>query len=463
MNPTNSRTAALCAALLSIPLLATPLMAQWSPIQPPNQPSGRSDALMAYDLANNRMLMFGGNWSNDFFALENGAWTSVTPNTLPSPRRWAAMSVDPLVGEIVLYGGDGGNRYALDETWIWNGTDWSQAATLQSPGGLGRHGMAFDTTRQVTVLFGGRNDSWFPLTQSDATWEFSSGNWTQVFPSTRPPSRIAPAMSHHPVTGAVIMFGGQDLQGLGLDDTWTFDGTDWTRINTTGPRPTPRMNARMVPVLNRNLCLLFGGEDPVTNQILNDTWEHDGTNWVQVQTFDRLLPARHSMAIAHDIVRDRIVAFGGKTSNSALRNDTWEYGAHWLKFGSACVGSAGRPTFDGGTVPSFGQTCDATLSNLPPASALAFVVVGFSKTQWQFGTLPAFLDPFGMPGCRAQTSGETMTAISASSGTAQFTWNVPNSSIWFGQQFHLQGLVLDPGVNAAGATTSNGLTLLIGI
>lgn len=462
MHPTTLGAAAALAALPLTAHLTAPLRAQWSITQPANQPSGRSDALLAFDLPNNRMLMFGGNWSNEFWALDSGAWTQLQPAVLPPARRWGDIAVDAILGTVLLYGGDGGTRYALDDTWQWDGTAWTQLAPAQSPGGYGRHAMAFDRARQVTLLFGGRYDSWFNNVQSYETWEFGGGTWSLATPTTSPPARIDGAMSYHPGLGLVMLFGGEDAQGLGLDDTWTYDGADWTQVNTTGTRPAGRAGARLVQVFNRNLCVLFGGRDPGTLQIFNDTWEHDGTSWREVTTLGSMLPARHGMAMAHDIVRDRIVAFGGKTQNNALRNDTWEYGAHWRTFGNGCAGTAGVPAFTGGALPRLGQTCDATISNVPASSPLAFVAVGLSDQQWAFGALPALLTAFGMPACRAYTSADALTAVVASGGTAQWSWPVPGSPAFVGQQFYLQGIVLDPAANAGGATVTNAATLILG-
>ncbi|MCA8977568.1 MAG: hypothetical protein KDC98_22785 [Planctomycetes bacterium] len=446
-------------------LLVPPVAAQWGFIQPQNRPPDRDGALLGYDLPNNRMLMFGGNWSNDLWSLQNGVWTQLQPNPQPPSRTRGSMAVDSISGTVVLYGGDGGTRYALDDTWEWNGTAWSQATSAQTPGGLALHGMAFDLVRQTTVLFGGRNDSWIPNQQSQSTWEFSNGNWTNASPAASPPARVEAAMCYHPALNLVFLFGGEDSAGMGLDDTWTYDGTSWLQINATGPRPSPRAGSGMVPVLTRNLCVLTGGRDPgaLVTTIFSDTWEHDGVSWrLAPAAHGSIVPARQRFAMAHDIVRDRIVAFGGVTVNNALQSDTWEYGAHWRRFGTGCAGSAGVPALNGGVLPQLGQTCDAALANLPTTSSLAFMAIGLSRQQWSFGTLPALLTNFGMPGCRAYTSADVLTAVPVSGGVGQWSWNVPSSIVYIGAEFHLQGLVPDASANAAGLTVSNAATMVLG-
>jgi hypothetical protein len=68
----------------------------------------------------------------------------------------------------------------------------------------------------------------------------------------------------------------------------------------------------------RNRVVLFGGNGP-----LNDTWEWDGTTWVQM-TVAVSPPARGGHAMAYDAARRQVVLFGGWLPT--LFSDTWVYG-----------------------------------------------------------------------------------------------------------------------------------------
>ena len=49
------------------------------------------------------------------------------------------------------------------------------------------------------------------------------------------------------MNGNVVLFGGTDPDSLGVqDDTWTWDGATWTRVNVAGP--SARYSAAMATV-----------------------------------------------------------------------------------------------------------------------------------------------------------------------------------------------------------------------
>ena len=439
------------------------LPAQWGPLTTSTAPAPRSLPLLAYDSIGARTLLFGGNGTNEFWSLAGGVWTQLAPAVLPPARQRANLATDPASGQIVLYGGIGSGQFALDDTWLWDGTTWQLQTPANTPGGFARHGMAYDLTRQTFVLFGGRNNLWIPNQASSQTWELAAGNWILAAPTLSPSGRIDAAMAHHPGLNAVLLFGGQDATGAANDDTWSFDGTTWTQRNLTGPRPSPRAGAALVPVLGRNVCVLFGGRDPFTQQICNDTWEHDGVNWTQVNNvYGGVYPPRGEFGITHDFVRDRLVLFGGAIANNSLRDDTWEFGAQFLPFGLGCAGSAGVPALVGGAPPQLGAMTTVTITNLPPGSPFAVLAVGLSRTQWALGSLPALLTNLGMPGCRSYTSADLLTTVPASGGVATWSWSVPAQPLWLGTAFYLQGVAWDPGANALGLTVANAATMVIG-
>lgn len=97
------------------------------------------------------------------------------------------MAYDSSRHVMVLFGGDSstssGNAF-LNDTWEYDGQDWKQIQTSVSPPARG-HGslLAYDSCRNVTILFGGNEVNTFPV----STWEYDGKIWMEVQVSNSPP------------------------------------------------------------------------------------------------------------------------------------------------------------------------------------------------------------------------------------------------------------------------------------
>lgn len=114
---------------------------------------------------------------------------------------------------------------------IWNGTSWKQVATYkQGP-----------ETSGVTFVGDPSTHSDLVLTGDGQTWVWT-GVWKQVHPATTPSIDSSAASAYDASTGQVVMFGGygSTSRETGLyDQTWTWDGSNWTqRGGTSGPSVT---------------------------------------------------------------------------------------------------------------------------------------------------------------------------------------------------------------------------------
>jgi hypothetical protein len=150
-------------------------------------------------------------------------------------------------------------------------------------------------------------------------------------------------MIYDPAISKLVLFGG--TFDFLLADTWVFDGTDWTLINTAHS-PAPREDPSMVydPALGK--IVLFGGQGVYDatrgTGYYGDTWLFDGTDWIQVVPEDATgtsAPSRRSLAAAaYDPVNQVVVLQGGQsdtTQDLALdRGDTWKFdGTSWTRIG----------------------------------------------------------------------------------------------------------------------------------
>jgi hypothetical protein len=103
-----------------------------------------------------------------------------------------------------------------------------------------------------------------------------------------------------------------------LNDTWEWDATQWTRAADTGP--VPREGHGMV--YDGSNVLLFGGQDPGSQDCFGDTWQWDGKHWTQLQDIG---PApRFPAGMTFDSARNRCVLFAGYNYQSGSLGDTWE-------------------------------------------------------------------------------------------------------------------------------------------
>jgi hypothetical protein len=236
----------------------------------------------------------------------------------PSARVGMGMAYDAGREEVVLFGGVGvyGTPH-LGDTWVWDGTTWTQRFPATSPSAR-ESTMTYDAARGRLVLFGGRGDT----AVLNDTWTWDGTTWTEQHPSTVPPIRVAPGLAYDAQRGEVVMFGGyQGCSGCDLDDTWTWDGVTWTQESPTRS-PSGRDGMGMVYDALRGEVVLFGGT--VFPTVYNDTWTWDGSNWQRESPPAKPL-ARTFPAMAYDEVRGNAVIFGGG-SISGYFDDTWEWG-----------------------------------------------------------------------------------------------------------------------------------------
>src|SRR5262249_3203581 len=152
------------------------------------------------------------------------------------------------------------------------------------------------------------------------------------------------------------------------------------------------------------------------NALFQDTWEWDGTDWTERATASSP-PARAGHVLAFDAARGRTVLFG----NTSFA-DTWEYGpvvpGAWVPFGTGCAGSAGVPVLTAGELhPYPGNALTVDVAPVPANAAVLFSL-GLSRTSWGAVSLPFALGGLGMPGCTLLTSGDATLLRFASGSVA---------------------------------------------
>lgn len=271
----------------------------------------------------------------------------------------------------VLFGGLGPFDQATTlqhdsaETWLWNGSRWLQRFPNVAPPRRAVHAMVFDTARERVVMFGGRQapaDSDAQATYLNDTWVYKDETWTQINSTQAPSGRQFPAMAYDRARDKVILYGGnvlaEDEESFELqDDTWEFDGEQWTRV-ATGPKvakpvmgydatlnqtlmlglnedgtasvmyrydaaahswvsvtptpfPTCVNDGHMVYRERTGKLTFFGGVCRTATSDVEEVWEWDnaGNKWTKLTT--TTFPRLAGQAVSYDPFRNEVIAFGG--------------------------------------------------------------------------------------------------------------------------------------------------------
>ncbi len=261
-----------------------------------------------------------GNFFGDTWIWDGTNWNQKSPQTSPRSRYAFGMAYDSTQSHVVLFGGALRFNTNLGDTWVWDGTSWTQKSPPTSPPARGYCAMAYDAAHQQVVLFGGFSEPppgppFVAGTRWGDTWVWDGTNWTQKTPQSSPSARTGEAMVYDAAHGQVVLFGGFASSVL-LNDTWVWDGSNWTQ-KFPQTSPGTRAGHAMAYDSTRGQVVLFSGN-------INDTWIWDGSNWTK-QSPQTSPPARHNHAMAYDSGRDQVVLFGGLDPAGQERSDTWTW------------------------------------------------------------------------------------------------------------------------------------------
>ena len=161
------------------------------------------------------------------------------------------MAYDAATGNLVLFGGTDPKGGLVNDTWTWNGSDWTQQHPASSPPARMEASLAYDAASGQFVLFGGKHSTGFNTPDLNDTWIWTGSNWVQQHPRTAPVLSATlqgqavtfahPSMVYNPTTGKIML----PLIGQGANDgtqadywtqaDWTWNGSNWTEVNATGP------------------------------------------------------------------------------------------------------------------------------------------------------------------------------------------------------------------------------------
>ena len=174
--------------------------------------------------------------------------------------------------------------------------------------------------------------------------------------------------------------------------------------------------------------------------------------------------------ITYDPVLRSMILVGGDLGNpgwSTLNERVWALHptrpAEFLRFGTACPGSTGAPSLAAqpNAWPWSGASFTVEVNDVPPSAAIS-LAFGASASQWGGLSLPVALPGTGSPGCSASISLDVVVPVLNTGSGGSLTLGIPTNASLIGQAYYNQAVVLDPGANALGLTTSNAACARIG-
>lgn len=280
----------------------------------------------------------------------------------PAPRYDAGLVGTPY-GGILLFGGASPVGSPLGDTWAASPLN-SPPADFPYSGAIDPEtypppeygaATAFDASSHTVVLFSGCGFS----CGNGSTWSYAPYSratrtqpWQVVLPTASappPPARFGASMVATTLDGgSVLLFGGWNSSDELLNDLWEFDHGDWLQLRPQGAVPPVRADTAMAFNSSSGEVVLFGGQGYAGP--LGDTWvlQYLGalSDWVWTQVTPRVSPAaRQGASFAYDAVGGKLVLFGGCGLQSCPLGDTWTFGGdRWTECSSlACRSHGPRP------------------------------------------------------------------------------------------------------------------------
>jgi cysteine-rich repeat protein len=177
----------------------------------------------------------------DTWRWDGSTWIDEHPIVSPPRRSHPALAYDLRRSRVVLFGGFNQNGNATADTWEWDGVTWrDRTPPTMVSGPHARSGAAFACTDTECVMFGGAKN--LGVTYHVDTWIWDGTSWTENTTSTSNPSgRRSAQLAYDPVARRLVLFGGETTLGAittELFDTWTYEAGQWTLRSILGPHPT---------------------------------------------------------------------------------------------------------------------------------------------------------------------------------------------------------------------------------
>jgi len=312
MRGKNLAACALLSAAIALGVVDTPsLRAQTSSTWDKYGPSARYQSAGIYDAGSDTLVIFGGQHTNsslnynDLWWANNVAkpaclppcalqWTRPAGNltNIPSARFGHTAVYDSVNLRMVVFAGAQG--VAKPSPCL------NDVNVLQYPAG-----------------FGGTT-AWFKLNPTGGP----------------PPARYAHTAVYDSADNEMIVFGGSNCNSTFYNDVWVLKNANglggapsWTQLSPSGPAPGARGFGSAVYDAANDRMIVFGGSNGTP---YGDLWvlTHAGgvsgnPAWTQLTPGGSKPSARYGHSAVYDATNNRMIVYGGSTTNIGSLSDTW--------------------------------------------------------------------------------------------------------------------------------------------
>ncbi|MGE3110005.1 MAG: kelch repeat-containing protein [Phycisphaerales bacterium] len=276
-----------------------------------------------------------------YVAVRGPLWHRFMTNTVP-PNGASPIAFDSQRGLPVIWTSNCGGS-PMAGTWELQGPNWVNIVTLGQPMTCARGYLTYDSTRGVTVQFGGTGSD-------DRAYEYDGFSWVRsAVPG--PDARFGHRMVDVPEAGGIFLFGGRRISDNALLGLQYYNGTNWTAINPAGPNPPGRQDFAMGYDPRCQKIVIFGGSG--VSGPLADTWEYDiqSATWEQFTQTSGAPSARMASTMMYYPQQQAIYMFGGLVGANFV-NGSWRYDCttHMWSLASISVNppaQQGYLTYDG--------------------------------------------------------------------------------------------------------------------
>ena len=384
----------------------------WTQLHPAGGPSGAIlnayIGAAGYDSATNRMIVYYstnppgfGQPASEVWVVTNAnglggtpVWTKLSPiGSAPETAALTAGAYDPTTNRLVVYGGCYSNCgfsqsfvFTLTNANGLGGTPEWIVSSVNNPRPRSGHTALLDPATNRLISFGGHL-AFFGTDHNDvgvlsnANGSGGPSTWTALNPAgTLPDVRDEAGANYDASTNRMMVFAGNRLNPNHtideFNDFWLLAAANgngvpvWTALNPTGPIPHTRLRHSQVYDAANNRVLVFGGntEIPCCSSF-GDLWQLSGANgtgspaWTMLpQTGDTPGPNSLHRAV-FDAAHQRMIVYGGFDGNGVGHNHLWVLELNPNQHNVCLLYDPAKPVKSGATLPVKLQLCSSSGQN----------------------------------------------------------------------------------------------------